>query len=213
MKDDIVAANLSSLREEIKSLKALVEQSVSTEQKPKTRQTNSETIDKATLYNSVTSAFTTCWNETFSVVKRRIWKEDEEQLSFSEWLPKLIKEARKYLRVLCYIAEYQSLLNRLNIEDKLTAIDTTQQRMEKKLDEHLFLSKHPVTVIPPNINGLFVRGRHIRLLYVVAIGFFMLLCTVLSVVSQQKHKERADTYYGMYIATKQYNVELQNEVV
>ncbi len=203
MKDDIVAANLSSLREEIKSLKALVEQSASTEQKPKTRQTNSETIDKATLYNSVTSAFTKCWNETFSVVKRRIWKKDEEHLPFSEWLPKFVAEARKYLQFLCCIAEELSLLKRLNIENKLTAIDTMQQKMEKKLDEHLFLSTHPVTVIPPNINGLFVRGRHIRLLYVMVIGFFMLLCTILSVVSQQKHKERADTYYGMYMALKQ----------
>ncbi len=205
MKDDIVAANLSSLREEIKSLKALVEQSASTEQKPKTSQTNTETIDKATIHDSVASAFTQCWNEALSVVKRRIWKEDEERLAFSEWLPKLIAEARRYLRVLRYIAEHLLYLKILDIESKLTAIDTTQQRMEKKLDEHLYLSKHPITVIPPNINGLFVRGRHIRLLYVVVIGFFMLLCTTLSVVSQQKHKERADTYYGMYIAIKQQN--------
>ncbi len=203
MKDDIVAANLSSLREEIKSLKALLEQRTATEQTPKTSQTNSETIDKTSLHNSVASAFTKCWNEALSVVKKRIWKEDEERLAFSKWLPKLIAEARRYLRVLRYIAEHQSFLTSLNIESKLTAIDTMQQRMEKKLDEHLFLSKHSVTLIPPNINGLFVRGRHIRLLYVAIIGFFMLLCTVLSVVSQQKHKERSDTYYGMYMALKQ----------
>ncbi len=210
MKEEIVAANLSSLREEIKGLKALVEQRLSTAQTPNTSQTNSGTIDKVTLHNSVTSAFTKCWDETFSVVKRRIWKGDEEHLPFSEWLPKFVAEARKYLQFLCCIAEELTLLKRLNIEYKLTAIDKMQQRMEKKLDEHLYLSKHPVTVIPPNINGLFVRGRHIRLLYVVVIGIFMLLCAVLSVVSTHKHKERADIYYGMYVSIKLQNAELQN---
>ena len=65
--------------------------------------------------------------------------------------------------------------------------------------------KHPITVIPPNINGLFIRGHHIKLRYVVAIVAIILMWTIVASVSSLKYKEESFAHYSMYrVVREQY---------
>ena len=63
--------------------------------------------------------------------------------------------------------------------------------------------KHPITIIPPNINGLFIRGHHIKLRYVVAIVAIILMWAVAASVSSLKYKEESFAHYSMYRAVKE----------
>lgn len=63
--------------------------------------------------------------------------------------------------------------------------------------------KIPVTVIPPNINRMFIRGRHIKLRYVVAFIVIIVTWAVAASVSSMKHREEAFAYYSMYRAVKE----------
>lgn len=63
--------------------------------------------------------------------------------------------------------------------------------------------KHSITVIPPNINGLFIRGHHIKLRYVVAIVAIILTWAVAASVSSLKYKKESFAHYSMYRAVKE----------
>ena len=63
--------------------------------------------------------------------------------------------------------------------------------------------KIPVTVIPPNINGMFIRGYHIKLRYVVTFIVIIVTWAVAASVSSTKHREEAFAYYSMYRAVKE----------
>jgi len=68
--------------------------------------------------------------------------------------------------------------------------------------------KSPVTIIPPNINGMFIRGHHIKLRYVVVFIVAIVTWAVVASVSRTKHREEAFVYYSMYRAVKEQHQNL-----
>ena len=63
--------------------------------------------------------------------------------------------------------------------------------------------KSPVTVIPPNINGLFICGYHIKLQYIVPIIAVIIIWAVAASASSMKFKEESFAHYSMYRAIKE----------
>lgn len=85
-------------------------------------------------------------------------------------------------------------------------IDTNTENILKQQDEILEKIselKHPITIIPPNINGMFIRGHHIKLRYVVAIVAIILTLAVIASVSSLKYKEESFAHYSIYWAVKE----------
>ena len=87
----------------------------------------------------------------------------------------------------------------LNIEINTENILKQQDEILSKINE----LKHPITVIPPKINGMFIRGHHIKLRYVVAIVVIILTWAVAASVSSLKYKEESFAHYSMYRAVKE----------
>ena len=96
-----------------------------------------------------------------------------------------------------HVCDYN--LNRLNIEINTENILRRQDEILSKINE----LKHPITIIPPNINGLFIRGHHIKLRYVVAIVAIILMWAVAASVSSLQYKEGSFAHYSMYRAVKE----------
>ena len=199
MKEDVVAANLANLRQSINELKECIEKQNTTV--PKLDQSVKVNFDEKTIYNGVAKSFCTCWNEAFSVVKQHVWKQQSDTLPFSLWFPKLIelfKQKSKSLEYLYrHVCDYN--LNRMTIEANTDCILKRQDEIFSKINE----LKIPVTVIPPNINRMFIRGRHIKLRYVVAFIVIIVTWAVAASVSSMKHREEAFAYYSMYRAVKE----------
>lgn len=63
--------------------------------------------------------------------------------------------------------------------------------------------KSSITIIPPNINGMFIYGYHMKLRYVVAFITIIIMWAVTASVSSTKHREEAFAYYSMYRAVKE----------
>lgn len=63
--------------------------------------------------------------------------------------------------------------------------------------------KSPVTIIPPNINGMFIRGYHIKLRYVAAFIVIIVTWAIAASVSSTKYREEAFAYYSIYRAVKE----------
>jgi hypothetical protein len=85
-------------------------------------------------------------------------------------------------------------------------IEANTENILKRQDEILAKInelKHPITVIPPNINGMFIRGHHIKLRYVVAIVAIILTWAVAASVSSLNYKEESFAHYSMYRAVKE----------
>ena len=179
MKEDVVAANLANLRQSINELKECVNrQNVTPNQ---TEQHIKVDLDEKTIYNGVAKSFCTCWNDALSVVKKHVWKQQPDTLPFSLWFPKIVDIFKQKSRLLEYIythiCDYN--LNRLNIEINTENILRRQDEILSKINE----LKHPITIIPPNINGLFIRGHHIKLRYVIVIVALILTWAVAASVS------------------------------
>ncbi|WP_455586457.1 hypothetical protein [Bacteroides sp.] len=198
MKEDVVAANLANLRQSINELKECIEKQNTTISK--SEQSVKVDFDEKTIYNGVAKSFCACWNDALSVVKKHIWKQPDI-LPFSLWFPKLIelfKQKSKFLEYLYrHVCDYN--LNRMNIEANTESILKRQDEIFAKINE----LKNPVTVIPPQINGVFICGYHIKLRYVVALIVIIVTWAVAASVSSMKHKEEAFAYYSMYRALKE----------
>ena len=158
-------------------------------------------MDEKTIYNGVAKSFCTCWNDALSVVKKHIWNQQPDTLPFSLWFPKLIELFKQKSRFLEYIYSHvcDYNLNRMTIEANTENILKRQDEILAKINE----LKHPITVIPPNINGMFIRGHHIKLRYVVAIVAIILTWAVAASVSSLKYKEESFVHYSMYRAVKE----------
>ena len=63
--------------------------------------------------------------------------------------------------------------------------------------------KSPVTVISPNISGLFIYGYHIKLQYIVPIIAVIIIWAVAASASSMKFKEESFAHYSMYRAVKE----------
>lgn len=199
MKEDVVAANLANLRQSISELKECIEKQNATVSK--SEQSVKADFDEKTIYNGVAKSFCTCWNEALSVVKEHIWRQQPNTLPFSLWFPKLIdlfKQKSKLLEYLYkHVCDYN--LNRMTIEANTSNILRRQDEILAKIHE----LKYPITIIPPNINGMFIRGYHIKLRYVVAFIAVIIMWAVTASVSSMKYKEESFAYYLMYRAVKE----------
>ena len=199
MKEDVVAANLANLRQSISELKECIEKQNATVSK--SEQSVKVDFDEKTIYNGVAKCFCTCWNEALSVVKKHIWKQQPNTLPFSLWFPKLIELFKQKSKLLEYlyrhVCDYN--LNRMTIEANTDCILKRQDEILAKINE----LKNPVTIIPPNINGMFIRGHHIKLQYVVVFIVAIVTWAITASVSSMKYKEESFAYYSMYRAVKE----------
>ncbi len=199
MKEDVVAANLTNLRQSINELKECIEKQNTTVPKPD--QSVKIDFDEKTIYNGVAKSFCTCWNEALSVVKKHIWQQQPNTLPFSLWFPKLIdlfKQKSKLLEYLYrHVCDYN--LNRTNIETNIDCILKRQNEILAKINE----LKNPVTIIPPNINGMFIRGYYIKVRYVVVFVVVIMIWAVAASVSSMKYKEESFAHYSMYRAVRE----------
>ena len=199
MKEDVVAANLANLRQSISELKECIEKQNATVSK--SEQSVKVDFDEKTIYNGVAKGFCTCWNEALSVVKKHIWKQQPNTLPFSLWFPKLIELFKQKSKLLEYlyrhVCDYNQ--NRMTIETNTRCILKRQDEILAKINE----LKSSVTVIPPNISGLFICGYHIKLRYVVAFIIAIVTWAVVASVSSMKYKEEGVAYYSMYRAVKE----------
>ena len=135
------------------------------------------------------------------MVKKYVWSQRQDTFPFSLWFPKIVDIFKQKSRLLEYIythiCDYN--LNRLNIEINTENILKRQDEILAKINE----LKHPITVIPPNINGMFIRGHHIKLRYVVAIVSIILTWAVAASVSSLKYKKESFAHYSMYRVVKE----------
>ena len=161
----------------------------------------SEMCIRDSIYTGIAKSFCICWNEALSVVKKHIWQQQPNTLPFSLWFPKLIdlfKQKSKLLEYLYrHVCDYNQ--NRMTIETNTRCILKRQDEILAKINE----LKSPVTVIPPNISGLFICGYHIKLRYVVAFIIAIVTWAVVASVSSMKYKEEGVAYYSMYRAVKE----------
>ena len=199
MKEDVVAANLANLRQSISELKECIEKQNATVSK--SEQSVKVDFDEKTIYNGVAKSFCTCWNDALSVVKKHIWNQQPDTLPFSLWFPKLIELFKQKSKLLEYlyrhVCDYN--LNRMTIEANTDCILKRQDEILAKINE----LKNPVTIIPPNINGMFIRGHHIKLQYVVVFIVAIVTWAITASVSSMKYKEESFAYYSMYRAVKE----------
>lgn len=199
MKEDVVAANLANLRQSINELKVCIEKQNATVPKPE-QSVKADSNEKA-IYTGIAKSFCTCWNEALSVVKKHIWQQQPNTLSFSLWFPKLIdlfKQKSKLLEYLYrHVCDYNQ--NRMTIETNTRCILKRQDEILAKINEQ----KSPVTVIPPNISGLFICGYHIKLRYVMVFIVVIMIWAVAASASSMKLKEESFAYYSMYRAVKE----------
>ena len=181
MKEDVVAANLANLRQSINELK--------------------ECVNRQNVTPNQPEQHIKVWNDALSVVKKHIWNQQPDTLPFSLWFPKLVdifKQKSRFLEyIYSHVCDYN--LNRMTIEANTENILKRQDEILAKINE----LKHPITVIPPNINGMFIRGHHIKLRYVVAIVAIILTWAVTASVSSLKYKEESFAHYSMYRVVKE----------
>lgn len=83
----------------------------------------------------------------------------------------------------------------MTIEANTDCILRRQDERLAKINE----LKSPVTVIPPNISGLFICGYHIKLQYIVPIIVVIIIWAVAVSASSMKYKEEGFAYYSMCI--------------
>ena len=208
MKEDVVAANLANLRQSINELKECIEKQNTTVPKPK--QSVKMDFDEKTIYNGVAKSFCTCWNDALSVVKKHVWKQQPDTLPFSLWFPKLIELFKQKSKLLEYlyrhVCDYN--LNRMTIEANTSNILRRQDEILAKIHE----LKYPITIISPNINGMFIRGYHIKLRYVVTFIAVIIMWAIIASVSSMKYKEESFAHYSMYRAVKEQHQYLIEKV-
>lgn len=199
MKEDVIAANLANLRQSVNELKETVNNLNKASKNHE--QTAQSAVDEQTICNSVEKSFYNCWNDALSVVKKHIWKQQPDTLPFSIWFPKLIdlfKQKSKFLEYLYrHVCDYN--LNRMTIEANTGSLLKRQDEILAELNK----LRCSLTIIPTNANGLFIRGYHFKLRYVVIVVIAILTWAMTASISSMKYKEEAFTHYSMYRAVKE----------
>ena len=210
MKEDVIAANLANLRQSVNELKESVDRL--SDNSPQQVQSAVYPIDERTIYNSVAKSFCNCWNNALSVLKKSVRKEQPDKIPFSKWIPKLIDLLKQKSSLIDYlyvhVCDYNT--NRMSIEANTERILERQNEILSRVNE----LRCPLTIIPPNVNGLFLRGYHFKLRYVVIVVIAILAWAVTASVSSMKYKEESFAHYSMYRAVKeqhQYLMEMTGE--
>lgn len=204
MKEDVIAANLANLRQSVNELKETVNKLNDTSQNHV--QTTQSAVDERTAYNSVAKSFCNCWNDALSILKKSVRKEQPDKVPFSKWIPKLINLLKQKFSLIDYlyvhVCDYNT--NRLKIEANTERILERQDEILTRVNE----LKCPLTIIPPNIKGLFIRGFYIKLRYIIIVFVVILAWAVAASVSSLKYKEEAFAYYSMYRAVEKQHQHL-----
>lgn len=199
MKEDVIAANLANLRQSVNELKETVNKL--NDASPNHVQTTQSPVDERTVYNSVAKSFCNCWNDALSILKKSVRKEQPDKIPFSKWIPKLIDLLKQKFSLIDYlyvhVCDYNT--NRLKIEANTERILERQDEILDKVNE----LRRPLTIIPPNVNGLFLRGYHFKLRYVIIVVITILAWAVAASVSSMKYKEESFAHYSMYRAIKE----------
>lgn len=202
MKEDVIAANLANLRQSMNELKETVNKlNVGSQNHEQAAQSPVDERTERTVYNSVAKSFCNCWNDALSILKKSVRKEQPDKLPFSIWIPKLIDLLKRKFNLIDYlyihVCDYNT--NRLKIEANTERILERQDEILARVNE----LRCPPTIIPPNVNGLFLRGYHFKLRYVIIVVITILAWTVAASLSSMKYKEEAFAYYSMYRAIKE----------
>ena len=199
MKEDVIAANLANLRQSVNELKETVNKLNDTSQNHV--QTTQSAVDERTVYNSVAKSFCNCWNDALSILKKSVRKEQPDKVPFSKWIPKLINLLKQKFSLIDYlyvhVCDYNT--NRLKIEANTERILERQDEILARVNE----LRCPLAIIPPNVNGLFLRGYHFKLRYVIIVVIAIFVWAVAASFSSMKYKEEAFAYYSMYRAVKE----------
>ena len=199
MKEDVIAANLANLRQSLNELKETVNNLNEASQNH--TQTAQSAIDEQTICNSVEKSFCNCWNDALSILKKSVRKEQPDKIPFSIWIPKLIDLLKRKFSLIDYlyihVCDYNT--NRLKIEANTERILKRQNEILARVNE----LRCPLTIIPPNVNGLFLRGYHFKLRYVIIVVIAIFAWAVAASFSSMKYKEEAFAYYSMYRAVKE----------
>ena len=199
MKEDVIAANLANLRQSVNELKETVNKLNDTSQNHV--QTTQSAVDERTAYNSVAKSFCNCWNDALSILKKSVRKEQPDKIPFSIWIPKLIDLLKGKFSLIDYlyihVCDYNT--NRLKIEDNTERILKRQNEILARVNE----LRCPLTIMPPNVNGLFIRGYHFKLRYVIIVVIAIFAWAVAASFSSMKYKEEAFAHYSMYRAVKE----------
>ena len=199
MKEDVIAANLANLRQSVNELKEAVNKLNDGSQNHE--QITKSPVDERTVYNSVAKSFCNCWNDALSILKKSVRKEHPDKVPFSKWIPKLINLLKQKFSLIDYlyvhVCDYNT--NRLKIEANTERILERQDEILTRVNE----LKCPLTIIPPNIKGLFIRGFYIKLRYIIIVFVVILAWAVAASFSSMKYKEEAFAHYSMYRAIKE----------
>lgn len=199
MKEDVIAANLANLRQSVNELKEAVNKLNDGSQNHE--QTTQSAVNEQTICNSVEKSFYNCWNDALSILKKSVRKEQPDKIPFSIWIPKLIDLLKRKFSLIDYlyvhVCDYNT--NRLKIEANTESILERQNEILARVNE----LRCPLTIIPPNVNGLFLRGYHFKLRYVIIVVIIILAWAVAASLSSMKYKEEAFAYYSMYRAVKE----------
>ena len=141
-------------------------------------------------------------------MKKSVRKEQPDRIPFSVWIPKLIDLLKRKFSLIDYlyvhVCDYNT--NRLKIEANTERILERQDEILAKVNE----LRRPLTIIPPNVNGLFLRGYHFKLRYVIIVVIAILAWAVAASLSCMKYKEEAFAYYSMYRAVKEQHEHLMD---
>ena len=191
--------NLANLRQSVNELKESVDK-LSNKSSQQVRSAVSP-IEERTVYNSVAKSFCNCWNDALSILKKSVRKEQPDQIPFSKWIPKLIDllKQKSYLIDYLYVHVCDYNTNRMSIEANTERILKRQDEILARVNE----LRCPLTIIPPNINGLFLRGYHVKLRYVVIVVIAILSWAVAASVNSMRYKEESFAHYSMYRAVKE----------
>lgn len=204
MKEDVIAANLANLRQSLNELKETVNNLNEASQNH--TQTAQSAVDEQTICNSVEKSFYNCWNDALSILKKSVRKEQPDRIPFSVWIPKLIDLLKRKFSLIDYlyvhVCDYNT--NRLKIEANTESILERQNEILARVNE----LRCPLTIIPPNVNGLFLRGYHFKLRYVIIVVIIILAWAVAASLSSMKYKEEAFAYYSMYRAVEEQHQHL-----
>ena len=206
MKEDVIAANLANLLKSINELKESVDKL--SNNSSQLVQSAVSPIDERTVYNSVAKSFCNCWNDALSILKKSVRKHQPDKIPFSKWIPKLIDLLKRKFSLIDYlyihVCDYNT--NRLKIEANTERILERQDEILARVNE----LRCPLTIMPPNVNGLFIRGYHFKLRYVIIVAIAIYAWDKASSLSRMNYKEEEFPYYSMYRAVKEQHQHLMD---
>ncbi len=90
-------------------------------------------------------------------------------------------------------------LNRMDIE----ANTKNRLRRQDEIFARINELKNPVTILPSNINEMFIHGYHSKLRYIMAFIVAIIVWPVAASVSSMKYKEESFAHYSVCRAVKE----------